>query len=200
MTARYGMYNLILRVRSGAAAESDEFTFAGETYFTNDHLQDKLDANRRDIFYEALDYEVSYDSGNVAQYVDYYFDNGNVEELSSGTAAWNLQDASGSAVGTADYSVNYNARHIRFAANTYGSAFYLTYRAYNVEAAIADTWDFKAANVAQLFDVSTDNHSLKRSQKFDMYMKMANLWRARALSSQGANTSESYLVRSDVNA
>ncbi len=199
MTARLGMLNLLYRVRAGAAAEYDEFSFAGETYFSNDHLQQHLDANRLDVYREALTPQVTYDDTNTAQYFDYYFTGGNIEEPASGSEAWLLQDSAGSAWGTADYTVNARAKHIRFAADTGGSAFYLTYRTYNVEMAIADVWDAKAANAAASYDVSTDNHSLKRSQKYDMYTKEASKWRARAISSQSMNASESYLIRSDVN-
>ena len=199
MTIRSGMTELVQLVRQYAQAGTAEYTLGTDTYWSDAHLQDVLDRNRTDAYRESLAYEITYTDANIAQYLDYYFEYGNAERASSGSAIWQVEDAAGSAIGTATYDVEYGARHITFNNSTAGSALYLNYHYYNVEMAASDVWQMKAANVAGNFDVRTDNHDLKRSQKFDQYMKMASYWRARALSSQGANTGESYLIRSDVN-
>lgn len=199
MTIRAGMVDLVTELRGMTAAETDEFTLNGETYWSPDHLQDVLDRNRQDIYRELLTVQTRYTDSNVALYQDYYFAAGHVENALSGTFCWRLENSAGSMVSTADYIINYQARHIRFNQTTGGSAYYLNYRAYNLEMAAADVYDRKASSVASRFDVSTDNHSLKRSQLYDMYTKEATKWRARALSSQANNAGESYLVRDDVN-
>lgn len=198
---RLGMSDLITRVRQYSQADENEYTLAGETYWTDDHLQDVLDRNRLDVWREPLLPEPSYNNGGTVEYYDYYFAQGNAERAESGSIIWQLENSVGSAIGTGDYTVNYHAKHIRFSADTAGSAFYLTYRSYNPEMAAADIWDAKAANIANRFDIRTDNHDLKRSQLYTMYTKEATKWRNRALASGGAGGSGfKMLTRSDLNA
>lgn len=200
MAIRQGMTDLIQLLRQWGQAGTADFTIGSDTYWSNEHLQDTLDRNRSDIYREPLTSQVIY-SGGTALYQDYYFERGHVEQATSGATAWQVEDGAGSAIGTAEYTPNYNSKHLRFAADTGGSALYLTYRSYNVEMAASEVWMQKASSVSEsAYDVSTDNHSIKRSQKVANYMNMANQWRARALSSVGGNTGESYLIRSDVNA
>jgi hypothetical protein len=199
MTIRQGMTDLVQLLRQWGQAGTAEYTIGSETYYTDDHLEDILDRNRSDIYREPLTMQISY-SGGTAVYQDYYFERGHVEQATSGATAWQVEDGAGSAIGTGEYTPSYSSKHLRFAADTGGSALYLTYRSYNVEMCAAEVWDGKAASISEsAWDVSTDNHSIKRSQKVANYYKNAAMWRARALSSVGGNTGESYLVRSDVN-
>ncbi len=192
MTARAGMTNLIQRVREGANADTAEFVLGGGTYWTDDQLQTRLDRQRRDIYSEAIGPTPTY-VGNEVQYLDYYWRCGNVEEAASGSAQWLLQDSNGSAVGTGQYSVDYDARRITFPTTTNGEVLYLTYRTFNINMAIADVWDVKAANVSSRFDVKTDNHDLKRSQLEGIYAKKAKEFRQKA----GGQVKQ--MVRSDMN-
>lgn len=172
MTIRAGMVELVQRLRLLCDADEDEFTLAGQTYWTNEHLQTELDKQRRDIPREPLAPVASYSGGSVL-YQDYYFQHGDVERFASGATGWQLEDGNGSAVGTADYTVNYDARQIAFNADTGGTIYYLTYRTYNVYRAASEVWGFKAASVASKFDVKTDNHDLKRSQLKKQYEERA---------------------------
>jgi hypothetical protein len=55
----------------------------------------------------------------------------------------------------------------------------VTGRSYNVNLAAADVWRKKAAHYATAYDVSTDNHSLKRSQLIQHCQVMAREFEAR---------------------
>lgn len=180
MTVRTGMLDLILRLRAMTDAQPDEFTVAGESWWSNDHLQAVLDRYRTDQYYEAMEPTVTYDSALNVLYQDYYFSRGDVEQLASGSAVWKLENTNGAVAGTADYSVNYSAQHIRFNASTNGGLYYLTYRSYDLNKAAADVWTQKAASVSGRFDISTDNHSLSRSQLIKHYTQMADYYRKRS--------------------
>lgn len=190
MALRTGMIELVDYVRQLANAAPDEYILAGQTYWSNDHLQAELDRNRADVTREKLSTQ-SINANGTAQYYDYYFVLPNPERREGGTAVWRLENAAGSAIGTADYTVNYDAKHIRFNANTEGSAYYLSYRSYDVYRAAAGVWRKKAANVAALYEVSTDNHTLKRNQ-----LRAAYLAEAAALEASSGGR-EMRLVRSD---
>lgn len=173
MVARLGMLDLILRLRSMTDAQPDEFEIAGETYWSNDQLNKILDRYRYDEYYEAIEPTVTYDTALNALYQDYYFARANVEELTSGSAVWKLEDSDGNIAGTADYSVNYQAQHIRFNDSTDGGVRYLTYRYYDLNKAASDVWSQKAASVASRFNISTDNHTLSRAELRKSYLEMA---------------------------
>lgn len=176
MTIRAGMTELIQELRLLCDAAADEFTLGGQTYWQDEHLQSELDKNRTDIRREVLYPRASYSGGSVV-YQDYYFRYPNAERLASGAPAWELEDGDGNAIGTADYTVNYEANHIRFGADTTGNTYFLTYRSFNVNRAAAGVWEIKASNVASRFDVRTDNHDLKRSQLKQHYLDMAKQYR-----------------------
>lgn len=177
--ARDGMANLISRLRSMCDAGTADYSLAGgETYWSDDQLQDALDAARTDVRRELLTIQPDYVGGSV-EYHDYYWQHADVEELESGSAAWLLADSSGAEIGTALYTVNYRAQHIRFDASTGGTSYFLSYRSFDLERAAAEVWETKAAHVSTRYDVSSDNHSLKRSQLREGFLQMAKIHRRR---------------------
>jgi hypothetical protein len=193
MTIRVGMTNLVQRLREAANADTGEFVLGGGTYWTSDQLQTQLDRQRQDIYGEPIPPTPTYVNGE-AQYLDYYWRYSNVEEATSGSAAWLLRDSNGSAIGTGSYSIDYDARKISFPATTSGSVYNLTYRTFNVNLAAAEVWDIKAANVSRLFDVKTDNHDLKRSQLEAAYTRKAKEFRQKS----GANVRVKQMFRGDL--
>jgi hypothetical protein len=174
MTIRAGMTSLVAQLRLMTDADAAEFAIGSETYWSDAHLQTELDENRLDVYREQLEPTVTYDSVNNPQYLDYYWSLPNVEEANGGTAVWLLQNSSGSTIGTADYTAEYSARHIRFNTSTQAIIYFLTYRGYDLNGAAEAVWRKKAANVAGRFDVETDNHKLSRSQLRQSYLDMAN--------------------------
>lgn len=192
MSARAGMSNLITRLRAMTNAGTADYTLAGGTFWTDDQLQDTLDRRQWRHDREYLEGVPGYEGG-IVTYTEYCFECGNVEEAAGGSAVWRVETSDGTNVGTAQYSVNYNQRRITFNADQGGTPYYLTYYTYDLERAAADVWDDKAAHVTDSFDLRTDNHDLKRSQKYAMYKAEAAKWRNRAKPRAGL------LERSDVN-
>ncbi len=171
MTTRAGMTELIAELRL--------LTDAGTADYSDEQLQSRLDKNRCDFRRDMLKPEPTYNGGTI-YYYDYYFQRKNVEGTASGTAAWRVEDSLGNTIAGTLYTPNLDARHILFAANTAGSAYYLTGREYNLYIAAAEVWDQKAADVAGSFDLKIDNHDLKRSQLVAQYKQMAAQFRAKA--------------------
>lgn len=190
MAFRTGMANLVQRLRAKAIVAEDTFTVDGVDMFDDSTLQDTLDRYRIDVYREPLTNEIIYD-GVTARYYDYYWQQPDAEEATSGSAIWQVQNAAGSAIGTALYTPNYPARHIRFAADQAGTAYYLSYRAFDFKRAAADVWEMKAGFYAEQFDVATDGHDLKRSQKIKHCLTMAQTLRT------SAGARQSQLDRSD---
>jgi hypothetical protein len=186
MTARSGMTNLLGRLRPMV----DD---AGTAVWTDDQLQNILDKNRVDFWDKELNDLAFNTSGGTTVYTTYLIGWGDLEEAASGTAAWRLVAASGTAIGTADYSADYINGFITFVVDQAGSARYLDGRSYDLNGAAAQCWRERAAKVASYYDVNMDNQALSRSQWFDHCMKMSSFY-----SAQG-RMSTAMLVRDDVN-
>jgi hypothetical protein len=113
--------------------------------------------------------------GTVAWY-EYASRYQNFEPSDGGTAVFQLQDAAGATLGTALWTADYGRGVVTFASNTAGSAYYVTGRVYDLNAAAADIWRTKAAQAAKRFDFSTDNHSVSRSQVMQHALQMADYY------------------------
>lgn len=190
MTARSGMSNLITRLRMLANAGTADYTTAGQTFWSDDQLEDVLDTNRVDFTRELLNMTQDYSGGSVI-YKRYSCRFANLEE---GTDAFEVQNAAGSAIGTALYTPDYLRGVITFASDTGGSSYYLNGRSYNLNRSAAQVWRMKASYHMSAYDVSTDNHSLKRSQLYEHCVSMAESFDAQA----GALSVDGY--RSDTDA
>jgi hypothetical protein len=168
------MTYLISELRGMGAVGTADFSVAGVNKFSDDELQDILDRRRAEV-YEPLSYRSRYDGG-TAIVTEFYYAPRWVERLDSGTAAWQVEATQGSAISTANYSVEYNARKLTFTSNQLGTAYYLRARSYDLNRAAADVWRLKAAYYAAQFDISTDNHSLKRSQLVTQCQRMIDFY------------------------
>lgn len=178
MAARSGMAQLIADVRLMADAGTAEHSVNGTAYYSDDDIQRYLDKHRQNIYREYLRYEPEYASGS-AEYHNYYFRHAHVEGTASGTTAWVITDGNDDVIPISDYVPNMDAQEVRFTTDTRGSARYLTYRAYDIYRVVSEIWRDKAAHIAdRAWDVSTDNHSLKRSQLAKNYMDKAREYAA----------------------
>lgn len=190
--ARDGMSRNIGEIRLMCELGTADYSIAGVTYWTDNQIQEVLDGHRENIQIEGLMVQSEYTTGTVV-YKDYYWRKPDVEEYdASNTEIFHLENAGGTAVGTANYTVNYEARHIRFSSDQLGSAYYLTYRSYDLKRAAAEIWRKKAGHVAQRFDVSSDNHNLRASQMVKQYLDMSDQYRKEAI------PKFSRMVRTDV--
>jgi hypothetical protein len=66
---------------------------------------------------------------------------------------------------------------ITFSADTLGTAYFVTGRSYDLNAAAAEIWRKKASHYAPTsFNFSTDNHSISREQVYTHCMEMAQFF------------------------
>lgn len=151
---------------------------AGTADWSDDTLQRYLDRHRTDHREVTLHAIPVYEDGTYT-YTDYRLPHRDLEQ--AGTASgWRIYDSAGSTIGTADYSVNYEAGIVTFSADTENAARYADYRVYDVQRAAAEVWEAKAALVASNIDWSSDNHALKSSQEYEHCLAMARRFRALA--------------------
>ncbi len=192
MSARSGLVDLIEILRGYTDAGSADYSIGTSNYWDNDHIQVVLDRHRLDIYHEPLVPIENWAGGSI-EYREYISTFGYYEKTDGGTAIFIIEDATGADVGTAHYSVDYLRGRIIFNSNTFGSAFYLTGRSYDLNAAAADIWRQKASHYALAYNFSTDSHRLERSKLIEQCLKMAEYYESRA------RLSTTTLTRSDLN-
>lgn len=165
-SVRSGMADLILRLRGMTDAGATDYQVAGAYYWSDKHLQDILDANRAKVRLEPMQAIPSYGVGTVL-YTEYL----------TGLADWEnsptIQDSTYGTVSSSGYTFDAITGAITFTADQAGSARYITGAIYDLPAAAAMVWRKKAAHYAGMYDISTDNHSLKRSQLVQHCLNMA---------------------------
>jgi hypothetical protein len=194
VTERTTMTNLIAELRGMTNAGSADYTIAGATYWTYEQLQNILDRHRKEVVRDELEELEEVGVGGTLITTRYYSHYGNYESM-SGTTLFYLQNAAGSAVATATYTPDYFRGEVVFTSNTLGSAYYLTGRSYNMNAAAADVWERKASQAASAaYSWSTDNMRVDKSG-----LRKEALEQARYYRSLAGPTSVT-MVRSDTDA
>ena len=196
MAARTGMTDLISRLRGMSSAGTADYIVAAISYWSDDHLQNVLDAHRLDFYAAELDRITAMESG-VVVYKTYRAPYRNLE---GGTVNFLLTDFQGTSAGTATYTADYFNGVVTFSTNQAGAAWYLTGHSFDLYAAAAEVWRMKAAHAAETsFDFSTDNHSVKGSNVPMQCLKMADYYeRQSMISSLNISGSQSILIeRSD---
>jgi hypothetical protein len=189
--ARASMLDLIDTVRGLADVGPADFKIGATTYWNDAQIQQALDRNRIDIYQEELEPWPVLGTANEYEYYEYRARLGNLE---SGTVYFNVQQLNG---GTAPaYTADYAAGIVTFTADTEGTAYMLTARSYDLNAAAADIWRGKAANAAKYFDFQTDNHRVSKSQLYKQFMDMAAYYQGQ---SQTQSFSVTTINRSDIN-
>jgi len=194
-STRVGMTTLIEELRSMANVGTADYSVAGFGYWTDDQLQRELDKTQQAWRTQMLNALPTQVSGSVI-YQDYRFPDWLgpwIEDPTGGTAVWRVMDGTGNTIGSANYSVNVQARRIIFNSNQLGSVTYLDCYEYDLNKAAASIWRWKAANVAGRVDWASDNHNIKASQARQAALEMARYYSGLA----GVQTS--YLVRTDEN-
>lgn len=186
-----GMDDLIQHLRELADVGAADFVIASDTYWSYEQLQTILDRHRITIYQQELKQRPTLNTSNEYVYNEYLAPIGFLE---SGTAVFVVQQLNGGSAPT--YTADYNTGIITFTADTAGTAYMLTARAYDVNAAAADVWRAKMANAAKYFDFSTDNHSFKKSQFKQNCLEMAKYFDSQSITNSFSVTT---LTRSDVN-
>ena len=173
---RDGMTHLIQMVRELAHAGTADHTLGGVTYWTDEQIQAELD--RTAVFYkdEALELKRERIGGQWV-YLDYAYPFEYVERAAT-EGAFVVRDRDGATV--TDFTVNYDARIVRFTADTGGKRFYLSAREYSPHLAAAAIWERKAAFYEAKVDFRTDNHQIAASQQVAHCHRMAAQMRRKA--------------------
>ncbi len=179
--ARASMADLIVNLRSLTNAGANEYTVAGNPYWTDAQMQTVLDRHVYRVRHEDLTPHETAEAGGSTSYYDYQAAHRFFETTDAGTARFIVQDETGSAIGTAAYTVDYPRGLVTFGTTTAGMSRYLTGFSYDLNAAAADVWQQKAAHYVTAYDVSTDNHNLRRSQIISNCMTLAKEFGAGAM-------------------
>lgn len=159
--ARASMAALISRVR---LLINDT---AGTPQFTDDQIQDVLDASRQDLRNVALAPAPTY-TGSLIQYLDYYSDLGDWEDdllLKQFLVNAVTPTTSENIVG-----------HWVFSATTLPPV-YITGKTYDIYKASADLLERWAAAWAQNYNVSVDGQSFQRGMVLQSYLNLAASYR-----------------------
>ena len=180
MAARAGMVKLIAELRAMTNSGTADYTVGSTPYFSDDQLQDYLD---RTVYITRFGYLMPVPSriGNTTQWYDYAIPEqfGQwIEEDSGGSPTyWAVKNNQGTAmVINTDYTVNYQAKLVTFTFNTLGGAYFVDCKSYDLNAAAATVWRQKAAFEARSIDWSSDNHSIKASQRRDYCVESAEYY------------------------
>lgn len=168
MTVRSTMVDLITELREMTNTGATDYTITGISYWNDEQLQSKLDAQRIAVRFVSMEYQADYANGAYT-YKEYMLP----ERWMEGGTALTVQDVGGVTIASTDYTFNRDRNTITFTADTGGASRFVSGNAYNLNMAAAAVWTMKAAHVANKYDVSTDNHSLKRSQLVQQYKQMA---------------------------
>jgi hypothetical protein len=168
-SARTTMAELVRELRGMTNAGVNDYTVGGERFWSDRKLQNALDQRR--VYQNGLGLNAVPTYANGSSTYTYY---------QAGVGGWEgspvVQDANGGTVGTALYSFNAQLGELTFTADQGGAPYTLRGYTYDLNAAAADVWRTKAAHFAGAYDVSTDNHTLKRSQLIAQAQQMAAMY------------------------
>ena len=171
--ARSTMADLVGNLRSLTNAGANEYAVAGVPFWTDKQLETILDRHATYIRDESLKIQHTIEAAGSVSYYDYQSSYRFLENTSGGTSRFIIRDETHTVVGTAAYTVDYPRGLVTFGTSTAGVARYLTGYSYDLNAAAADVWYQKASHYVTAYDVSTDNHNLKRSQIIQGCLTMA---------------------------
>jgi hypothetical protein len=173
--ARTGLTAILATLRQMTNAGMDDYSIGITTYWSDDQLTVILDRHRAELNNAPCSPVVRLVNGQ-AQYFDYYIGAGNIE----GGTALIVEDQAWNPYSSTLYTVDYARGIISFATNNLGLPVAVTGHSFDLNGAAADVWRQKAANVAQAYDFSTDNHRMSRSQMMSMALEMAALYEGMA--------------------
>jgi len=183
MAVRSTMSDLITLVRRMIADPAGDSQF-----FTDQEVQDRLDASRDDVRYESLSIAPSIvntaSTNNLPEtiYADYYSSFGWWES----DVILQGQDVNGNAwIVLTPLASDLIVGHWQFELTPFVNGTvpgqlppaFATGRVYDPNFAAADLLEFWATSLSCAYDINVDGQSLKRSQMMDMKLKMADRYR-----------------------
>lgn len=173
--ARAGMANLIRQLRVNGAAGSNDELVNGVQYWTDDQLQEILDAHSQDINDVPL---VTYSEmvAGVTVWKKYYIPASipiNLEGASS-VGEFTVVDTLGNTV--TGYTLDLPRRRLDFTASQEGRTYYLRARSFDINKASAELWTKKASLYAELIDWKAGTYNLKEDQVYQHALERAAYW------------------------
>jgi len=178
--SRSGMADNIARVRGLTYAGTAEYTLGTASYWDDNQIEQVLDRHRQDLVRHKLMREPNYIGGGSVIYTRLRSAYGFLETAASGTAVFVIEDSVGDDRGTATFTADYQLGIFDFAADTGGTALYLTARSYDIYGAAAELLEQWASREARCFDFSTDGQTFNVTQKVQGLRDQARLLRKRA--------------------
>jgi hypothetical protein len=162
-SARAGLANLITRWRRMV----DD---VGTAAWTDEEAQEILDSYRTEHVGRLLTVQPMLESGATV-WKRYDLGLHDLEESTSGTAAWRLYDSNG-ATKSPD-NVDYHRGLVTFNTDQKGTAIYADCRSFDLYGAAAHGWREWMSTKASLYNFSADGAQYSRSQWFDHCLTMA---------------------------
>jgi hypothetical protein len=153
--------------------------------FTDQEMQDALDQHQYSAIYEQLTPKENITTGGVVEWKTYLTDTPYWEAdavLVNGNYSTLTTSGSDCSSGQFTFSVS-TAPPVLIYGNWY-----------DLNAAAADVWQWKAAKYADSFDFSADGGSYKRDQQYQHAIDQSKMYRNKASTQNGAG----FLERSDV--
>lgn len=178
-SVRAGMVDLIQNLREMTDTGVNDYKVGGVSYWSDKHLQDKLDIHRTDFVEEALT-SIQQVRNGTTYYQEYRSQYGNLETVASGTSVFKLDNAAGTNQPSSGWSADYQRGVVTFNADTLGSSMLLTGRSYDLNGAAADVWLAKAANASKMYNFSSDGQSFSRNQYYQACMQQASYYQGLA--------------------
>ena len=192
MAMRTGQEYMVNYLRDVCLAGTSDYTFNGGTYWTDNQLADILNKTAS-VSSHINAIPISQETQGTLYYYQYQIPGAWFEDETSGTPYFHIYDGMGTAIGTADFTLEPKTGMLTFDDDRGGSAVTLNITRYNINQAAADLWRRKAAHISEVsYDISLDGHKLSRSQRVSLYMSMAREYEAQS------GFSEIPVVRSDI--
>lgn len=181
MTARPGMSDILLYVRSKTDTRENETTVNGVAYWTDDQLQNYLDMHRKDARNLALIKYSEYEGG-INVYKRYYFPDevGQWIEGPDTPDVFEIVDSLGNPAPT--YTLDLAGRVIIFDETTLGRDYFIRARFFDMRPVLADIWLAKAGHRVELVNwraggqnIEEDDEYKHCMQQYEIYSNLLNL-------------------------
>ena len=174
---------LVDELRQMVGASQIEYSIGSESYWSDTQIQRVLDSNRSLVDFEPIEWHPARIAGGSIEYKRATVNVGLA--LVAGTAGGTIQESTGDVVtgwtlsrdGWIDFSTDQGSTGLHFSG-----------WAYDMNSAAAQMCDAWAAGVKGLVDVTSDDQSLKLSQKVQSLKSLARDFRAKAPMKQGMMT------------
>jgi hypothetical protein len=173
--------SLVDDLRTLTAAGNNEYSAGDNTFWSDSQLQATLNRNRRLMDFQPLEWYPRTFGGGSVEYKRAFIGSNWQIEPNAGT----VQDGQGGTV--TGWTLDGDG-WMNFAADTRGSALYYSGYVYNIKAAAAEVCTAWASALKTQVDVTSDDQSLKLSQKRTSLLDMAREFRKGAPLSTGALT------------